>query len=197
MRPGFCRKLTPLKSEGVGDVGCAVHPQPRVRKWWSECTRVFTAVAPKSPGIPARNGFNGLLRTLPGDRAFLPPSPVELSFRPRPVGPTKTSTDLTPASRRQDHTTSPYAHAPFVLRAGSSLTGNNPPCDPNCTPDAAASTTSRPASVTIAIRPSGGTRRVRYEGDLGVKRTEIFFQGGLDDPNHVDRLQQFRVFCNC
>jgi hypothetical protein len=32
MRPGFCRKLTPLKSEGVGDVGCAVHPQPRVRK---------------------------------------------------------------------------------------------------------------------------------------------------------------------
>jgi hypothetical protein len=28
----------------------------------------------KSPGIPARNGFNGFLRTLPGDRAFLSPS---------------------------------------------------------------------------------------------------------------------------
>ena len=28
----------------------------------------------KSPGIPARNGFNGLLRALPGDRAFLSPS---------------------------------------------------------------------------------------------------------------------------
>ena len=30
----------------------------------------------KSPGIPARNGFNGFLRDLPGDRAFLSPSPV-------------------------------------------------------------------------------------------------------------------------
>jgi hypothetical protein len=28
----------------------------------------------KSPGIPARNGFNGFLRALPGDRAFLSPS---------------------------------------------------------------------------------------------------------------------------
>src|SRR6202140_2230990 len=28
----------------------------------------------KSPGIPARNGFNGFLRDLPGDRAFLSPS---------------------------------------------------------------------------------------------------------------------------
>ena len=36
----------------------------------SECTRVFTAVARKSPGIPARNGFNGFLRDLPGDRLF-------------------------------------------------------------------------------------------------------------------------------
>src|SRR6201998_3310313 len=27
-----------------------------------------------SPGIPARNGFNGFLRALPGDRALLSPS---------------------------------------------------------------------------------------------------------------------------
>src|ERR1700732_2656281 len=44
-----------------------------------------------------RNGFNGLSRALPGDRAFLPPS-----FADR-------STPLTPASGRQDHTTSPSA----------------------------------------------------------------------------------------
>ena len=43
-----------------------------------------------------RNGFNGLYRALPGDRAFLPPSPAKVA-----------STDLTPASGRQDHTTSP------------------------------------------------------------------------------------------
>src|SRR5665213_495385 len=29
---------------------------------------VVTTVAPGSPGIPARNGFNGFLRALPGDR---------------------------------------------------------------------------------------------------------------------------------
>ena len=37
-----------------------------------------------TPGIPARNGFNGLPRTLPGDRALLSPSPAD------------NSTDLTP-----------------------------------------------------------------------------------------------------
>ena len=44
-----------------------------------------------------RDGFNGFLRALSGDRAFLSPSPADYS------------TDLTPASRRQDHTTSPSA----------------------------------------------------------------------------------------
>src|SRR5258708_16770225 len=57
----------------------------------------------KSPGIPARNGFNGFLRALPGDRAFLSPSLAN------------ESANLTPASRRQDHTTSPSALAPLVF----------------------------------------------------------------------------------
>ena len=38
-----------------------------------ERTRVTTST-PESPGIPARNGFNGFLRALPGERALLPPS---------------------------------------------------------------------------------------------------------------------------
>jgi len=37
-----------------------------------ERTRVTTST-PESPGIPARNGFNGFLRALPGDRALLQP----------------------------------------------------------------------------------------------------------------------------
>src|SRR3979409_2526244 len=49
-----------------------------------------------------RNGFNGFLRALPGDRACLPPSSADCSA------------DLTPASGCQDHTTSPSASAPFV-----------------------------------------------------------------------------------
>ena len=59
-----------------------------------------------TPGIPARNGFNGFLRALPGDRALLSPSPAEM-----------VSANLTPASRRQDHTTSPSASARFIKRA--------------------------------------------------------------------------------
>jgi hypothetical protein len=89
----------------------------------SKCTRGshhgHTGIARHS----LRNGFNGFLRALPGDRACLPPSPAEL-----------TSTNLTPASGRQDHTTSPSASASFVPRAIRA-------------PDAAASIASR------ALRP--------------------------------------------
>jgi hypothetical protein len=35
-----------------------------------ESTRVVATGTPESPGIPARNGFNGLCRALPGDRAL-------------------------------------------------------------------------------------------------------------------------------
>src|SRR6201985_1648045 len=37
---------------------------------------LVTTGPPESPGIPARNGFNGFLRALPGDRALLSPSPA-------------------------------------------------------------------------------------------------------------------------
>jgi hypothetical protein len=53
-----------------------------------------------------RNGFNGVLRALLGDRAFLPPSRADRSAH------------LTPASGCRDHTTSPPA---FVSRAVASI----------------------------------------------------------------------------
>ena len=66
-----------------------------VRKGWWWHTSVVTARFAGTPGIPARNGFNGFLRDLPGDRAFLPPSfPRSLPLE-----------NLTPASGCQDHTT--------------------------------------------------------------------------------------------
>jgi hypothetical protein len=58
-------------------------------QWCKKCTRVFTAEAPESPGIPARNGFNGLLRDLPGDRALLPPSSRGLRFCPARLSRTR------------------------------------------------------------------------------------------------------------
>jgi hypothetical protein len=56
-----------------------------------------------------------------------------------------------------------------------------------------ASTASRPAFVTIASRPSIGTRRPGYNFDLGETAKGIFLQMRVDRPNHVDPLQQNSV----
>src|SRR5260370_5814976 len=85
MRPSGAFIFRP--KEGVGNAGCPLHPQPRVHFVLVERTRVTTST-PESPGIPARNGFNGLCRALPGDRALLPPSSAD-RFCLSPVGPTQ------------------------------------------------------------------------------------------------------------
>src|SRR6266849_2115565 len=77
-----------------------------------ERTRVTTST-PESPGIPARNGFNGFLRAFPGDRLFCHRRP-RTNVVPKPGRADITSANLTPASGRQDHTTSPYAATSFV-----------------------------------------------------------------------------------
>src|SRR5882724_4974235 len=100
--------LVSAPKEGVGNAGRTMHPRSRVHFVLVERTRVTTST-PKSPGIPARNGFNGFLRALLGDRALLPPSPCGLKVLSSPVEPNEPPQDLTPASRRQDHTTSPSA----------------------------------------------------------------------------------------
>ena len=103
--------------EGVGNSGCPLHPRPRVHLVVVERTRVTTST-PESPDVPARNGFNGFLRALPGDRACLPPSPADM-FLSKPGWADATSANLTPASGRQDHTTSPSASSAVVLHAAN------------------------------------------------------------------------------
>ena len=98
--------------EGVGNAGCPLHPRPRVHFVLVERTRVTTST-PESPGIPARNGFNGFLRALPGDRAVFATVAREYGL-PAPGRADQTSANLTPASGRQDHTTSPYAATSLV-----------------------------------------------------------------------------------
>jgi hypothetical protein len=154
--PGVLTVFPPAK--GVGNAGCPWHPQPPVQQ---ESTGVEAAGPPESPGIPARNGFNGFLRALPGDHAWLPPSSADRSA------------DLAPASERQDHTTSPSAPAPVVCVPDDRSRAEARPVIP-CTPDAAASTASRPASVTIASRPLMGRdgNRIRV---IWVNRETIYF----------------------
>src|SRR5882672_974993 len=124
MCPSCARIFRP--SEGVGNAGCPMHPQPRVRS--VESTRVFTTVAPGSPGIPARNGFNGFLRALPGDRACLPPSSADVGCL-SPVGPT--------CLRKLDASVGASGPHDFAVRSNRlssacsvSLTDSeNPPCN--------------------------------------------------------------------
>src|SRR3954452_21967620 len=101
----FCASET---SEGAGKAGRSSHPQPRVQNKKAHERSHHRFAEFTRPSL--RNGFNGLLRALPGDRALLPPSSSGNLRK-----------NLTPASGRQDHTTSPSASASFVELAIASL----------------------------------------------------------------------------
>ena len=124
------------------------------------CRKHTSVVTTGSAGITRRflrNGFNGFLRALLGDRAFLPPSPAG------------NPANLTPASGRQDHTTSPSAR-PVYAKGYARLCASPPKlwrrrkrhssAQYFIAPDVRASIASNPASVTIAIRPSRGVGRL-------------------------------------
>ena len=97
-----------------------------------------------------RNGFNGLLRALPGEPGFVATIPARLPKHRR---------ELTPASGRQDHTASPSAHLRARHARGSASTA---PC---------------PAFVAIASRPSWWDRMARRrKGDLPVGARRKFLE---------------------
>jgi hypothetical protein len=129
MRPRLCVNFGALDEEGAGKAGCRLHP-------WAPCNKKHggrtTGVTGNNPAFPAR-WFYGLLRALPGDRAFF-----------ATVIPRCDSQNLAPASGRQNHTTSPSASG---LRSSVA---------------AFASTASHRAFVTIASRPSCRVRRASW-----------------------------------
>ena len=110
----FSRRISPevcifvwpsSKSEGAGKTGCLLHPRSRVR---FAQTKLHTSIQGSGsiPAFPAQ-WLYGLLRALPGERLSCHRRLEKLRF----------SQDLTPAPRRQDHTTSPYARAAHVSRS--------------------------------------------------------------------------------
>jgi hypothetical protein len=96
---GFSKSLTlrEQRAQGKPGVRCT-----RSRAWCVVNTRVSHHRFTGNIRLSLRNGFNGLFRPLPGDRALLPPSPADRSA------------NLTPASGCQDHTTSPSASVSFA-----------------------------------------------------------------------------------
>jgi hypothetical protein len=135
---------------GSGECRVPVAPAASCAK--VESTRVSHHGRTGTPGIPARNGFNGFLRALPGDRALLSPSS---RGHPRNLTPT------IEASGPHD----------FAVREPSASRQERNPRPPH----------PRPTSVTIAKRPSvSGRDGERSAGDLPQTATEIFLQRGLD-----------------
>jgi hypothetical protein len=65
----------PQIDKGAGNAGCPLHPQPRVRieKAHERSHHRYAETLRHSP----RDGFNGLFRALPGDRALLPSSSAQ------------------------------------------------------------------------------------------------------------------------
>src|ERR1700681_1338013 len=120
----FSFYFRPLQTEGAGKTGCALHPRSRVQDCTKNCAHEHTGSAETLRPSP-RNGFT----------AYSALSPVT-GFVATVAGGILPA-HLTPASGRQDHTTSPSASVPFVN--GTS-----------------ASTASHRTFVTIASRPSFG-----------------------------------------
>jgi hypothetical protein len=75
----------PRNTEGAGKTGCALHPRSRVQiRNKRKRTRAYR-FSGNTPAFPAQ-WFYDLLRALPGDRAFLPPSLCELAKLSASVG---------------------------------------------------------------------------------------------------------------
>jgi hypothetical protein len=125
--PGLNIGLAPGKnSEGAGNAGRWMRPQPCVRneEAHKRSHHGHTGITRHSP----RDGFNGFFRALPGDRAFLPPSPRGFSSAKLDAS-VGTSGPHDFAVRDQHRSSSRYCRVHRIPR---------------------------PTSVTIAIRPSCG-----------------------------------------
>src|ERR1700674_5289233 len=109
-RPGFCQKRSAHEIEGVGNAGCPWHPQACARL--SSKKHTSKRVPRNHPAFPHAMVLT-VSFVLPGDRALLPPSSADM-FLSKPGWADLNSANLTPASGRQDHTTSPYAATSFV-----------------------------------------------------------------------------------
>jgi hypothetical protein len=153
MRPS-CACSFALKNRGRRESrvpAAPAAPRAKSRKHASASPQVHRNTRPS-----LRNGFNGLFRALPGDRACLSPSPPR-SLLPR---------NLTPASRRQDHTTSPSARSALRPRKMFAPRRLRPP---------------HPLPYVRDDRETplcAGRDGEGYAGDLRQKGMKIFLQGG-------------------
>ena len=124
----FAKLFRPHQTEGAGDAGCSMHPQPGVRS--VRVVRMHTSIHSGSTGNirhPPRNGLRLIPRSPRGPIALLTPSSARRFGRRCELDACKGAPEPHGFDVRE---TARSSVAPF------------------------ASTTARPAFVTIAIRPS-------------------------------------------
>src|ERR1700676_823300 len=185
--------------EGVGNAGRPMHPQPRVRNRIKH-TSVVTTVTPEITRHSPRNGFTAYFALSPATNSSCHRR-CRISGWSNPVGP-----DAPPTAWHQQRVSEPHDLAVRVsavrLRAIRQLTGLvDPPCHPLTSPDAIASTASRPALMTLRNAPLSGRDSDGFRSDLGQARRKIFLQRGLDRglaetarrANQIDPVQQIRL----
>ena len=162
------------KSEGAGNAGCALHPRSRVQNGKRKRTRAYR-FSGGTPTFPAQ-WFYGLLRALPGDQdLFVTVAPrmmagltpgwagfasAGLDANHEASGPHDFAVRSNPSSPSGFAGHGPSSPGSFAghgavrQRAVDRSRTRTPALPSRVTPDAAASTASRPASLTIRIRPS-------------------------------------------
>ena len=103
--PEVCSKLPALQTEGAGNAGCALHPRSREQGAQKGAPTSIQGSG-EHPTFPAQ-WLYGLYVISPENGSFASVAPWEIERLPDA---------LTPAPRRQDHTTSPYASVALVSR---------------------------------------------------------------------------------
>ena len=145
-----------LQSEGAGNAGRPMRPIAACAMIAVERTRV-SQVTPESPGIP-RAMVYGLFRALPGDRLV------------DTVTGEVTSASLTPAPRRQDHTTSPSASPRSRLQRRLASTAPRPNVrDDRETPLVSAKSARMCERAVLAKPPVAGTEPVTPQRRQSLK----------------------------
>ena len=145
------------------NAGCPMHPQPRVQKYGEAHDRRHHERLTKDHAAFPAQWFYGFSRALPGDRATCHRRPRICCYAPRTLDASVGASG-------------PHGFAVAATSlAARSFARAEPARDPRRAQNAAASTASNPASVTIAIRPSfRGETATGSETDLGEMRIKIF-----------------------
>jgi hypothetical protein len=197
--PGGMLQNLPSPTEGAGNAGCALHPRSRVQNCAKKRTRAYR-FSGGNPAFPAQLVLTAYAVLSPATNSSCHRHRRIEGFS-RPVGPIKTSADLTPATGARTtrfcrpRTPSPRGFAgqctpveacakagsvPFVLAlaARSRFVKNRPAT--SSAPALPRPPHPIPTSVTIAIRPSCGTGCGGCTADLGSSKTGLFLRGALD-----------------